>query len=145
MRAIKSTMITVEWDNLERTSLYTRYTDAWTWAEYEQALEDMRVLLNSVTHPVAIIRHIVDVEALLPPAEPYSLPAHLQGFPANWGDLVILAPDPLVVKSFAALALSILDEAGTAGVYVAPALEDARTLAARLLGEAPTLVEPALY
>jgi hypothetical protein len=145
MRAIKSTMITVEWDNPERTILYTRYTDAWTWAEYEQALEDMGVLLNSVTHPVAIIRHIVDVEALLPPAELYTLPAHLQWFPANWGGLVILAPDPLVVKSFAALALSILGEAGTAGLYAAPALEDARTLAYRLLAEAPTLVEPVLY
>ncbi|MGB1288294.1 MAG: hypothetical protein ACPG7F_17295, partial [Aggregatilineales bacterium] len=47
--------IDVTWDTDAKTVLMVSYEKPWTWDEFNQAIDDVQMLLDSVNHPVHMI------------------------------------------------------------------------------------------
>lgn len=88
--------ITLTWGDEAHTLLWCRFTQSWTWQDFERAVTDAQDRTASVNHTVDIVVHALASDTV-PPNAPFS---HFEGVflqsPLNTGLIVIISEQPAV-------------------------------------------------
>lgn len=120
--------IDVLWGNEQHTYVYIHVVGKWAWNEYHIAINSANQLINSVSHPVCIVTHLVDSQAQTLSRRAFSewrksiinTPKNLQ--------TVILVPGRPIIQVFLDVAARMFSPFITFKFRMAPTREDAEKI-----------------
>ncbi len=108
--------ICVEWENKEKTVLRMAYENDWNWRDHRIALDVVRTLMGTSSHPVDLFVDLNNSHTIPADSAHTSEAVHAtqRPFPSNWsGRAVVLSGD-------ATLAQAILEALPQADLSPAP-------------------------
>lgn len=114
-------VISVYWDNTEKTILRQDYGTTFDWHEYEESFAQIRRLASEVDHPIGIIADLGRIGRIPPDALMHGSRA-IRELPANVSLCVVVTPSQLAMTLLRTIRVATRYEK----IRVAGNIEDAR-------------------
>lgn len=115
---------TVEWDNADKTIIRVAYQPHWTWSDFYQANMQVAEMMKSVTQQVHVIADYTEAPSIPLGGAITHARNVVKAYPANWGLLLIVTPNTLVVRLVSIFRRTFTRDMG-AKTFSAATLEDA--------------------